>query len=255
MQIKGGTFIVTGGASGLGEGTVRMLVENGGNAVIADLQADKGEALAKQLGARARFAKCDVTNESDGQAAVDAALKNFGGLQGLVNCAGIAIAERTLKKEGPHALASFTRVIGINLIGTFNMIRLAAAAMAKGQPNAAGERGVIVNTASIAAYEGQVGQAAYAASKAGVVGMTLPAARELARMGVRVVTIAPGLFLTPMVEGLPAEAQQGLADSIPFPRRLGVPEEYAALVEHIAVNRFLNGETIRLDGALRMAPR
>src|SRR5882757_151876 len=179
MQLKGNTFIVTGGASGLCEGTVKMLVEAGANAVIGDLQVDKGESLAKQLGAKARFVKCDVTSETDGQAAVDAALRSFSALQGLVNCAGIAIAERTVKKDGPHALASFLRVININLVGTFNMIRLAAVAMAKGQPNAAGERGVIVNTASVAAYDGQIGQAAYSASKGGVVGMTLPIARDL----------------------------------------------------------------------------
>src|SRR6195256_6274447 len=255
MQLKGSTFIVTGGASGLGEGTVKMLVEAGANAVIADLQADKGEALAKQLGAKARFVRCDVTSETDGQAAVDAALKNFGTLQGLVNCAGIAIAERTVKKDGPHALASFSRVIGINLIGTFNMIRLAAVAMAKGQPNAVGERGVIVNTASVAAFDGQIGQAAYSASKGGVAGMTLPIARDLSRNGIRVMTIAPGLFLTPMLLGLSAEAQKSLGAQVPFPSRLGDPKEYAHLAMSIVENHMLNGETIRLDGAIRMAPR
>src|SRR5258706_2868329 len=255
MQIKGSTFVVTGGASGLGEGTVRMLAEGGANVVIADLQADKGEAIAKQLGAKSRFVKCDVTSETDGQAAVDAALKNFAALQGLVNCAGIAIAERTVKKDGPHALASFSRVIQINLIGTFNMIRVAAAAMASGAPNAAGERGVIVNTASVAAYDGQIGQAAYSASKGGVVSMTLPIARDLASSGIRVVTIAPGLFLTPMMGGLRPDIQESLAKSVPFPARLGRPAEYAALAQHIVENEMLNGETIRLDGALRMAPR
>jgi len=255
MQIKGSTFVVTGGASGLGEGTVRMLVENGANAVVADLQADKGEALAKQLGAKARFVKCDVTNESDGQAAVDAALNNFGGLQGLVNCAGIAIAERTVKKEGSHALASFARVININLIGTFNMIRLAAVAMAKGQPNAVGERGVIVNTASVAAYDGQIGQAAYSASKGGVVGMTLPIARDLSRDAIRVCTIAPGIFETPMLLGMPKDVQDALAKQVPFPPRLGKPSDYALLVKNIVENEMLNGEVIRLDGAIRMAPK
>ena len=255
MQIKGSTFIVTGGASGLGEGTVRMLVENGANAVIADLQADKGEALAKQLGARARFVKCDVTSESDGQGAVDTALKNFNGLQGLVNCAGIAIAERTVKKDGPHALASFARVIGINLIGTFNMIRLAAVAMAKGQPNAVGERGVVVNTASVAAYDGQIGQAAYSASKGGVVGMTLPVARDLSRDGIRVCTIAPGIFETPMLLGMPKDVQDALAKQVPFPSRLGRPAEYAQMVKAIVEIEMLNAETIRLDGAIRMAPK
>jgi NAD(P)-dependent dehydrogenase (short-subunit alcohol dehydrogenase family) len=255
MQIKSSTFIVTGGASGLGEGTVRMLVENGASAVIADLQADKGEALAKQLGAKTRFVKCDVTSETEGQAAVDEALKSFGTLQGLVNCAGIAIAERTVKKDGPHALASFARVIGINLIGTFNMIRLAAVAMAKGQPNAAGERGVIVNTASVAAFDGQIGQAAYSASKGGVVGMTLPIARDLSRDAIRVCTIAPGIFETPMLLGMPKDVQDALARQVPFPPRLGKPADYAQLVRHIVENEMLNGEVIRLDGAIRMAPK
>jgi NAD(P)-dependent dehydrogenase (short-subunit alcohol dehydrogenase family) len=255
MQLKGSTFIVTGGASGLGEGTARMLAEGGANVVIADLQADKGEALAKQLGAKARFVKCDVTSEAGGQAVVDAALKTFGALQGLVNCAGIAIAERTVKKDGPHVLASFARVIGINLIGTFNMIRLAATAMTKGQPNAAGERGVIVNTASVAAYDGQIGQAAYSASKGGVVGMTLPIARDLSRDGIRVCTIAPGIFETPMLLGMPQDVQDALGKQVPFPSRLGKPAEYAALAKHIIENEMLNGETIRLDGAIRMAPK
>src|SRR6266436_2229893 len=255
MQLKGSTFIVTGGASGLGEGTVKMLAEAGANVVLADLQADKGEALAKQLGAKARFVRCDVTGEADGQAAVDAALKNFAALQGLVNCAGIAIAERTVKKEGPHALASFTRVININLIGTFNMIRLAADAMSKGQPNASGERGVIVNTASVAAFDGQIGQAAYSASKGGIVGMTLPIARDLSRSGIRVMSIAPGIFDTPLLAGLPEPARVSLGQQVPFPSRLGRPDEYAALVRHIIENSMLNGSVIRLDGALRMAPK
>ena len=255
MQIKGSTFIVTGGASGLGEGTVRMLAGAGASVVIADVQGDKGEAVAKELGAKVRHVKCDVTSEADGQAAVDAAVKNFGGLQGLVNCAGIAIAERTVKKDGPHALASFARVININLIGTFNMIRLASVAMAKGQPNAVGERGVIVNTASVAAYDGQIGQAAYSASKGGVVAMTLPIARELARFGIRIATIAPGTFDTPMLGNLPVETRESLAAGIPFPSRLGNPAEFAALATHIVENAMINGETIRIDGALRMAPK
>jgi NAD(P)-dependent dehydrogenase (short-subunit alcohol dehydrogenase family) len=255
MQIRGSTFIVTGGASGLGEGTVKTLAEAGANVVIADLQADKGEGLARQLGAQARFVKCDVTSEADGQAVVDAALKNFGGLQGLVNCAGIAIAERTVKKDGPHGLASFSRVVGVNLIGTFNMIRLAAVAMAKGAPSAAGERGVIVNTASVAAYDGQIGQAAYSASKGGVVGMTLPVARDLSRDGIRVCTIAPGIFETPMLLGMPKDVQDALAKQVPFPPRLGKPADYAQLVRHIVENEMLNGEVIRLDGAIRMAPK
>ena len=255
MDLKGSTFIVTGGASGLGEGTVRVLAAGGANVVIADLQADKGETLAKELGAKARFVKCDVTSEADGKSAVETALKTFGGLQGLVNCAGIAVGEKTIGKEGPNALASFARVVTVNLIGTFNMIRLAADAMAKGKPNADGERGVIVNTASVAAFDGQIGQAAYSASKGGVVGMTLPIARDLARSGIRVCTIAPGIFLTPMLEGLPKEVQDSLGQQVPFPSRLGKPAEYAALAKHIIENAMLNGEVIRLDGAIRMAPK
>jgi len=255
MQIKGSTFIVTGGASGLGEATVRTLAANGARVVIADVQADKGEALARELGAGAAFSKCDVTSEADGKAAVDVATAKLGGLQGLVNCAGIGVAEKTIGKNGPHSLANFSRVIGINLIGTFNMIRLAAEAMATGQPNEGGERGVIVNTASVAAFDGQIGQAAYSASKGGVVGMTLPIARDLSRDGIRVVTIAPGLFLTPMMLGLPKEAQESLGKQVPFPSRLGQPDEYAMLVKAIVENPMLNGETIRLDGAIRMAPK
>jgi NAD(P)-dependent dehydrogenase (short-subunit alcohol dehydrogenase family) len=255
MQLKGTTFLVTGGASGLGEGTVRMLVANGANAVIADVQADKGQALAAELGKQVRFIKTDVTAEADGQAAVDLALKEFGALQGLVNCAGIAIGEKTVGKNGPHALATFARVININLIGSFNMIRLAATAMGKGQPNAVNERGVIVNTASVAAYDGQIGQAAYAASKGGIVGMTLPIARDLSRDGIRVVTIAPGIFETPMMLGMPQDVQDSLARAVPFPPRLGKPADYASLIKHIVENEMLNGETIRLDGAIRMAPK
>jgi NAD(P)-dependent dehydrogenase (short-subunit alcohol dehydrogenase family) len=254
MEIKNSTFIVTGGASGLGAATARTIVAAGGNVVIADVNADAGNALAKELG-RARFIKTDVTAEADGKAAVALALKEFGGLQGLVNCAGIAVAEKTLGREGPHALASFARVIGINLIGTFNMIRLAADAMSKGQPNAGGERGVIINTASVAAYDGQIGQAAYSASKGGIVGMTLPIARDLSRSGIRVMTIAPGIFETPMLLGLPKEAQDALGKMVPFPPRLGQPSEYAALARHIIENEMLNGEVIRLDGAIRMAPK
>jgi NAD(P)-dependent dehydrogenase (short-subunit alcohol dehydrogenase family) len=254
MEIKNSTFIVTGGASGLGAATARAIVSADGNVVIADINADAGNALAKELG-RARFIKTDVTAEADGKAAVALALKEFGGLQGLINCAGIGVAEKTLGREGPHALASFTRVISINLIGTFNMIRLAADAMSKGQPNAGGERGVIINTASVAAYDGQIGQAAYSASKGGIVGMTLPIARDLARSGIRVMTIAPGIFLTPMLLGLPKEAQDSLGKMVPFPPRLGRPSEYAALAQHIIENEMLNGEVIRLDGAIRMAPK
>ena len=253
MLIKNSVFLVTGGASGLGEATARMAAENGGKVVIADLQADLGEKLAKEIGGR--FAKCDVTSEGDGKAAVALAVKEFGGVHVLVNCAGIAIAERTLGKEAPHDLARFARVIGINLIGTFNMIRLVADAMAKAGPNAAGERGVIINTASVAAYDGQIGQAAYAASKGGIVGMTLPIARDLSRNGIRVCTIAPGIFETPMMKGLPKEAQESLGKQVPFPSRLGRPSEYAQLARAIIENEMLNGETIRLDGAIRMAPK
>jgi NAD(P)-dependent dehydrogenase (short-subunit alcohol dehydrogenase family) len=253
MQIKGSVFLVTGGASGLGAATARMAAENGGKVVLADMQQDAGEKLAKELGGR--FAKCDVTSEADGKAAVALALKEFGGLQVLVNCAGIALAERTIGKEAPHDLARFTRVITVNLIGTFNMIRLAADAMAKAGPNAAGERGVIINTASVAAYDGQIGQAAYSASKGGVVGMTLPVARDLSRNGIRVCTIAPGIFETPMLLGLPKEAQDSLGKQVPFPSRLGRPAEYAQLARAVIENEMLNGETIRLDGAIRMAPK
>ena len=253
MQIRNSIFLVTGGASGLGAASARMAAENGAKVVIADMQADAGEKLARELGGR--FAKTDVTSEADGKAAVALALKEFGGLQVLVNCAGIALAERTLGKETPHDLARFTRVIQINLIGTFNMIRLAADVMAKAGPNASGERGVIVNTASVAAFDGQIGQAAYSASKGGVVGMTLPIARDLASLGIRVCTIAPGLFLTPMMMGLSAEAQKSLGAQVPFPSRLGDPKEYAQLALQIVENHMLNGETIRLDGAIRMAPR
>jgi NAD(P)-dependent dehydrogenase (short-subunit alcohol dehydrogenase family) len=253
MQIKNSVFLVTGGASGLGAATARMAAESGGKVVIADMQAELGEKFAREIGGQ--FAKCDVTSEADGKAAVALALKEFGGLHVLVNCAGIAIAEKTIGKEAPHALASFTRCITVNLIGTFNMIRLAADAMAKAVPNAAGERGVIVNTASVAAFDGQIGQAAYSASKGGVVGMTLPVARDLSRNGIRVCTIAPGIFETPMLLGLPKEAQDSLGKQVPFPSRLGRPIEYAQLARAIIENEMLNGETIRLDGAIRMAPR
>lgn len=253
MLIKNSVFLVTGGASGLGAATARMAAENGAKVVIADMQVEAGEKLAKELGGR--FVKCDVTAEADAKAAVALALKEFGGLQVLVNCAGIALAERTVGKEAPHDLARFTRVITVNLIGTFNMIRVAADAMAKAGPNAAGERGVIINTASVAAYDGQIGQAAYSASKGGVVGMTLPIARDLSRNGIRVCTIAPGIFETPMLLGLPKEAQDSLGKQVPFPSRLGKPAEYAQLARAIIENEMLNGETIRLDGAIRMAPK
>ncbi|MCK2126491.1 SDR family NAD(P)-dependent oxidoreductase [Thauera aromatica] len=255
MKLAGNTFIVTGGASGLGEATVRALHGGGAQVLIADLNAEAGEGLAAALGARAAFARTNVADEGDAQAAVELAQARFGGVHGLVNCAGIGNAGKVLGKNGPLALAEFTRSIQVNLIGTFNMIRLAAAAMAQGAEQADGERGVIINTASIAAFEGQIGQAAYAASKGGIVSMTLPIARELAKSGIRVVTIAPGLFLTPMMHTLPPEIQASLAASVPFPPRLGQPAEYARLVCSIVDNVMINGETIRLDGAIRLAPR
>ncbi len=254
MDIKNKTFIITGAASGLGAATARMVIERGGSVVIADVNP-AGADFARELGDRAVYVRTDVTSEQDGQNAMEAARSNFGGLHGLVNCAGIAPSERVAGRNGPHSLDSFTRAVSINLIGTFNMLRLAAAAMCSNEPMADGERGVIINTASIAAYEGQIGQTAYAASKAGVVGLTLPAARELARSGIRVVTIAPGIFMTPMMAGFSQEVQDSLAQSVPFPARLGKPEEFAQLVATICELTMLNGETIRLDGALRMAPK
>ena len=255
MQLGGSVFVITGGASGLGAATARMIVAGGGKAVLADVNDKDGTALAGVLGASARFVRTDVTDEASGKAAVDAAVAGFGGLHGLVNCAGVVHGERILGKEGPHSLAAFARTININLIGSFNMTRLAADAMSRNAPNAAGERGVIVLTASVAAYDGQIGQAAYSASKSGLVGMTLPIARELARHGIRVVAIAPGLFETPMMGSLSAEVQESLAKMVPFPPRLGRPAEYASLVAEIVRNEMLNGETIRLDGAIRMAPK
>ncbi len=255
MQIAKHVFIVTGGASGLGAATARLLVAEGASVVIADTNRSSGEAVARELGASARFALTDVTSENDAQAAVDLALSAFGHLHSLVNCAGVAPSERVLGREGPHRLDTFARAVNVNLVGTFNMVRLAAVAISKESAGEDGERGVIVNSASIAAYDGQIGQAAYAASKGGVVASTLPIARELARFGIRVVTIAPGIFATPMVAGFPPEVQEELGKSAPFPARLGQPVEFAALVKHICENTMLNGETIRLDGALRMAPR
>ncbi len=252
MDIAGKVFIVTGGASGLGEGTARMLTASGGQVVIADLQAERGQALAHELGGA--FVRCDVSQEADGQAAVSQAL-SMGRLMGLVNCAGIAPAAKTIGKDGAHDLALYAKVISINLIGSFNMIRLCAEAMSRNDPEPTGERGVLISTASIAAYEGQIGQAAYAASKGGVVGMTLPIARDLARNGIRNMTIAPGIFGTPMVFSMPDDVQNALAASVPFPSRLGRPEDYAKLVQHIITNDMLNGEVIRLDGAIRLAPR
>jgi NAD(P)-dependent dehydrogenase (short-subunit alcohol dehydrogenase family) len=252
MDIAGKVFIVTGGASGLGEGTARMLAKEGGKVVVADVQADKGQALAKEIGGA--FVKCDVTQEADAQAAVAQAV-SMGKLMGLVNCAGIAIGAKTVGKDGPHPLASFAKVVNINLIGSFNMIRIAADAMCRNEPEPTKERGVLINTASVAAYDGQIGQAAYAASKGGIAGMTLPIARDLARNGIRCMTIAPGIFGTPMLFGMPQEVQDALAASVPFPSRLGKPADYAKLVKHIVENDMLNGEVIRLDGAIRLAPK
>ncbi len=252
MDIAGKVFIVTGGASGLGEGTARMLAREGATVVVADLQADKGEAVARELGGV--FVKCDVSSEADGQAVVAKAVA-LGKLMGLVNCAGIAPAVKTVGKEGAHPLAVYTKTIMVNLVGSFNMIRLAAEAMSRNTPEATGERGVLISTASVAAYDGQIGQAAYAASKGGVVGMTLPIARDLARNGIRNMTIAPGIFGTPMLFGMPQEVQDALAASVPFPSRLGTPADYAKLVHQIVTNEMLNGEVIRLDGAIRLAPR
>jgi NAD(P)-dependent dehydrogenase (short-subunit alcohol dehydrogenase family) len=247
MQIGGATFLITGGGSGLGAATARLLEESGANVVVADLKGEGGNCY---------FVKTDVTDEASVQGAVGTALERFGALHGAINCAGVASAEKTLGRQGPHSLESFTRVVQVNLIGTFNVVRLAAEAMAKNEPTGAdGERGVIVNTASVAAFDGQVGQVAYAASKGGVVAMTLPVARDLASLGIRVVAIAPGIFATPMMAGLPEAARESLGKQVPFPSRLGRPEEYAALVRHIIENPMLNGEVIRLDGAIRMAPR
>jgi NAD(P)-dependent dehydrogenase (short-subunit alcohol dehydrogenase family) len=252
MDIQGKVFIVTGAASGLGEGTARAIAAKGGKVVIADMQADKGEAVAKDIGGA--FVKCDVTQEADGQAVV-AKAKSMGKLMGLVNCAGVAPAEKTVGKNGAHALASFSKTITINLIGSFNMIRLAAEAMSENEPEATGERGVLISTASVAAYDGQIGQAAYSASKGGIVGMTLPIARDLARTGIRNMTIAPGIMGTPMLFGMPQDVQDALAAGVPFPSRLGTPQDYAKLALHIFENDLLNGEVIRLDGAIRLAPK
>ncbi|OIQ89166.1 3-alpha-(or 20-beta)-hydroxysteroid dehydrogenase [mine drainage metagenome] len=255
MQIENSTFVVTGASSGLGAAVARMIVGQGGRVVIADVNEGAGAALAAELGAGARFQRTDVTSEASGQAAIACALEAFGGLNGLVNCAGICPGEKVVGKTGPHALETFSRTITVNLVGSFNMLRLAAAALAGQAANADGERGVIINTASIAAFDGQIGQAAYAASKGGVVGMTLPIARELARSGIRVMTIAPGIFATPMVEAMPQEVQDSLGKLVPFPSRLGRPAEFAALCRAIVENPMLNGEVIRLDGAVRMAAK
>lgn len=259
MNLQSTTALITGGASGLGEATARLLTANGANVVLLDLNDERGNALTKELGAAVRYQKTDVTNEADVQAAINLAVETFGGLHVAVNCAGVVEARKTLGKVdgvyGAHSLAVFQKVIAVNLIGTFNVIRLAALAMEANGPNQQGERGVIINTASVAAYDGQMGQAAYSASKGGIVSMTLPIARDLARSGIRIMTIAPGLFETPMMASLPEEARLSLGQQVPFPSRLGRPAEYAMLVKSILENPMLNGEVIRLDGAIRMGPK
>ncbi|MEE4378001.1 MAG: 3-hydroxyacyl-CoA dehydrogenase [Candidatus Competibacteraceae bacterium] len=254
MDIQNKTFLVTGGGSGLGGAAVQMLATNGANVIIADVNHETGEQLAAELGDQVKFIATDVSSETDVQAAVDSAVNNYGGLHGAINCAGIAVISKVLGKDGtPHSLASFTKGVQVNLIGTFNVIRLAAQVMSQGTPDAQGERGVIVNTASVAAFDGQIGQACYSATKAGIVGMTLPIAREMARFGIRVVTVAPGLFETPMMASIPEPVRESLGKQVPFPSRLGRPAEFANLVKHIIENIMLNGEVIRLDGAIRMA--
>lgn len=255
MFIRDAAFIVTGGCSGLGAATVRMLAEAGGRVVIADLDGDKGEAIARDFSGSVHFVLTDVTSAEDGKTAVAAALNTFGNLRGLINCAGIAPAKKVIGREGPHDLESFARTITVNLIGSFNLLRMAADTMKDNAPDTEGERGVIINTASIAAFDGQIGQAAYSASKGGIAAMTLPIARELARYGIRVMSIAPGIFETPMMAAMPTEVREALASSVPFPPRLGRPSEFAAIVRHILENTMLNGEVIRLDGAIRMGVR
>jgi len=255
MQIQGKVFLVSGGASGLGAATSQMLIEAGARVMMLDVNAQALAVQVEKLGPNARATTADITREDAVQAAVDAALAAFGQINGLVNCAGIVGAEKILGKEGPHGLASFSNVINVNLIGSFNLLRLASAAIAQSSADEGGERGVIINTASVAAYDGQIGQAAYAASKGAIVSLTLPAARELARFGIRVMTIAPGIFETPMMAGMTPQVRESLSAGVPFPPRLGKPCEYASLVRHIIENSMLNGEVIRLDGALRMAAR
>lgn len=255
MNFTHRVFLITGGGSGLGEATARAFAERGARIVVADLNEERGAATAQSLGAAARFALCDVADAGSVASALALAKEAFGQLDGVVNCAGIATAMRVVGKEGPHDLEAFSLVVKVNLIGTFNVIRLAAAALMNNAPNDEGERGVIINTASVAAFDGQIGQAAYSASKGGVASLTLPVARELAKVGIRVCTIAPGLFDTPMMAMLPEEARKSLGQQVPFPPRLGRPAEFAALAAHIVENPMLNGETIRLDGAIRMAPK
>ena len=255
MNLDGRVFLVTGGASGLGAATARMLAQAGAKVAIADLNQQAGAALAAELGPTTRFVVTDIADEASGRAAVEATVGAFGALHGLINCAGVAPAEKVLGKTEPPALAAFAKVVQINLIGAFNLVRHAATAMARNEPVDTGERGVIVNTASVAAYEGQIGQAAYAASKGGMVAMTLPVARELSRHGIRIMTVAPGVMETPMLLGMPQEVQDSLGKMVPFPSRLGKPAEFAGLVRHIIENPYLNGEVIRLDGAIRMGAK
>ena len=254
MQVGESTFFITGGGSGLGAATARLLVENGAHVALADVDEEAGEQMASQIGSGAEFVRTDVTDEESVQDSLDSAVEIFGSLNGAVNCAGIGPAAKVVGKKGVHDLGLFTKTVEINLVGTFNVIRFAAVRLAENEPGEDGERGVIINTASVAAYDGQIGQAAYAASKGGVVALTLPVARELASSGIRVVTIAPGIFETPMLAALPEDAKDSLGKQVPFPPRLGRPEEYAALAKHIVENQMLNGEVIRLDGAIRMAP-
>lgn len=255
MQIKDNCFLITGGSSGLGAACVQRLAGAGGHVIIADLNVEAGEALAQSLGDAVRFVRTDVTSEADVQTAVSTAVSQFGALRGIINCAGIAIAARVLGHDAVHDLVAFNKVLQVNVVGSFNVIRLGTAVMIENEPNDGGERGIVINTASIAAFDGQIGQAAYSASKGGIVAMTLPIAREMARFGIRVMTIAPGIFETPMMAGLPEKARESLGEQVPFPSRLGKPTEYAALAQHIIENPMLNGETIRLDGAIRMAPK
>ncbi len=255
MELKGKTFVITGAASGLGAATAAALAKEGASVALWDRDAELGAQRAQEIGAAALFCPCDVTLEDSVQSALNTTLARFGRIDGLINCAGVAPAEKLVGKNGPHALASFERTIAINLTGTFNTMRLVAAKLIENAPDANGERGVIINTASIAAFEGQIGQIAYAASKGGIVAMTLPAARELARHGVRVMTIAPGIMETPMLLGMPPEVQASLHAMVPFPPRMGKPEEYAALVRHIIANPYLNGSVIRIDGAIRMGAK
>jgi NAD(P)-dependent dehydrogenase (short-subunit alcohol dehydrogenase family) len=255
MQIKNNTFIISGGASGLGKATAQMIVENGGNAVLLDINAIEGLSTQTELGAKSLFLKTDVTLENEVIVALELAISTFGVISGLINCAGIGTAKRVVGKDEVHSLDFFQKVLNVNLVGTFNTLRLAANSMQNNEAKEDGERGIVINTASVAAFDGQIGQAAYAASKGGIVAMTLPLAREFARMGIRVMTIAPGIFETPLLAALPAEAQLSLGQQVPFPARLGKPAEFAKLVKHIIENQMLNGEVIRLDGAIRMGAK